>query len=1339
MDPSRSSFAKLNGTSNYQVWAIKMKSYLIAQDLWDIVDADPSKSIKSDAMSKNSKAVSLIILSCEDHIIRLIDPDDFAAAAWKKLKQQYGQAGFSARHLAFQTLVSTNLSSCSNIDQFIDQFRSCVNTLSQMTTQVLPQWLLLSILINNVSSQFEAWTQSIMQQVRTKTISETSTNYLDEVIASLIDEARRLNQNTDNQLNSNVNAAMMTQKAPKTKPICKHCGKIHKSDNCWIMFPEKRPSARFSSANNGAQNGSDVAYSSNNIAFLSQAESKSTNSWIIDSGASQHMCNNRSLFSRFENFATTITIANNTTMNAVGRGDVKIVTKNEKYFTLTNVLFVPQLASNLISVTSATKNHHIRFNFTNGQCQIMYGDQTLATARLQESLLVLESAGTFAYSTKSVDDITWHKRLGHINQEYMTKKPIQSIIGSIEKFSCDTCHKNKSTRNISRTPMTKSKRPLEKIHSDLAGPITPTSLGGNKYVITFTDDYSRFSWVLPCDSKSKFLPIFKVFKRTVETELGQKIAFLHCDNGGEYISNDLRQFANQEGMQIQYTVPHSPEQNGVAERLNRTLFNMTRCFLNDSPYLIKPLWADLTRTACYIKNRLPTSSNKGFLSPFEVLYHHQPELTHLRIIGSRCYSHNTGKILGKLDERSTECFLVGYESNNIFRVYDPLTNKVFRSRDVVICEKAQGNIKSPKEAVSNDNFVYTDINPEITDQVAYQNTPPSTAAGTNDTYPSTLQRPLSVPGQFRSPRILKTPDTSIDELADPQYDNQPDHARSFVAKCLYAADLGSVYIPDTVEQAMTCSDSLKWGESMRDEMKSLTENNTWKLVPTPQNGSKIIQGRWVFRTKSDENGKIVKYKSRWVVKGFQQEEGSSFTDTFACVVKPVSYKILFSIAATQNLEIEQMDVKTAFLNSPIDEEVYVEQPHGFEVSSPSEENLLAREIMHPNQENNALQHTFPRREKSKIALVCKLEKALYGLKQAPRAWYKTLAAFMHESGLSPLKSDYAVFVNHNRTLLVAVYVDDILIFGKDKIQINRLKNLLHRRFQMTDLGQASMYLGMQITRDRNRNTIFLNQRKYIEIILDRFKMTDCNPVSTPMETGLKLCKRADTATPDEMKQYQRLIGSLEYAAGATRPDITFAVHTLAQYASNPDNSHFTAAKRILRYLKGSINFSLVFVGNKEKEFTVFGYTDADWGGYTSDGKSISGYCFYIGNSLISHMSKKQATVALSTAESETHAAIQATKEAIWLRDILGELHLDQRGPTTIYCDNQAAIALSRNPEYHSRSKHVNRKYHFLRENVESGTIELKFVGSTEMAADGLTKPLSKVKHNQFCEFLQGKF
>lgn len=451
---------------------------------------------------------------------------------------------------------------------------------------------------------------------------------------------------------------------------------------------------------------------------------------------------------------------------------------------------------------------------------------------------------------------------------------------------------------------------------------------------------------------------------------------------------------------------------------------------------------------------------------------------------------------------------------------------------MVICENSElkKDQVSSKELESNNEQVYFEMDRQYNTQPVIDDEETSA----NPSSPA-----IKSPSQLSLQSLNEVPyDTSLDELADPRFHQDNNNARAFISKCLVATDSITQFTPETFEQAMACDESNKWKESMRDEIKSIVENKTWKLVSVPPNGCKVIQGRWVYRTKSNLDGKIIKYKSRWVVRGFQQEEGYNFTDTFACVVKPMSYKILFSIAASHDLDIDQMDVKTAFLNSPIHEEVYVEQPHGFEVTSFEDKKEMEMEIQDTSTNHIACSPRYPKDKKSKVNLVCKLEKALYGLKQAPRAWYETLSAFLKDLRLFPLKSDYADFINNQKTLIIAVYVDDILIFGKNREEIQHLKSSLKEKFEMTDMGDAHMYLGMQITRNRKLNTLFLDQRKYIQVVLDRFKMTDCNPVSTPMETGIKLSKRDNQAPLHEQHLYQQMIGCLEYAALATRPDIT---------------------------------------------------------------------------------------------------------------------------------------------------------------------------------------------------------
>jgi hypothetical protein len=416
----------------------------------------------------------------------------------------------------------------------------------------------------------------------------------------------------------------------------------------------------------------------------------------------------------------------------------------------------------------------------------------------------------------------------------------------------------------------------------------------------------------------------------------------------------------------------------------------------------------------------------------------------------------------------------------------------------------------------------------------------------------------------------------------------------------------------------------------------------------------------------------------------------------------MSYKLLFALAAAYDLEIEQMDVKTAFLYGEIDADIYIEQPEGF----------CSKE--RPDQ-------------------VCKLKKALYGLKQAPRVWYNTLTDYLKTLGFTPLTADNCIFYDGKETY-IAVFVDDLLIIGPSKPNIDTIKAQLAQRFHMTDLGPCKYYLGMEIVRDRKNRVLKLSQQGYIEKVLRDFDMWNCNTKhDTPMATHTKLQKAEldYKATKEDVKWYQRAVGSLMYAMLGTRPDIAYAVSVVSRFAANPDQSHKAAVTRILRYLRKTVNYVLVFKGTLSD---LAGYTDADWAGDLSTRRSTSGFIFSVGSAVISWSSKLQPSVALSTCEAEYIGQTNATKEAIWLKRLLDEVRPElglQAQATVIYCDNQGAIALAKNPQFHARTKHIDIQHHFVREKVNEGLVQLKYIDTNEQVADGLTKALDKARFERF--------
>ena len=478
-----------------------------------------------------------------------------------------------------------------------------------------------------------------------------------------------------------------------------------------------------------------------------------------------------------------------------------------------------------------------------------------------------------------------------------------------------------------------------------------------------------------------------------------------------------------------------------------------------------------------------------------------------------------------------------------------------------------------------------------------------------------------------------------------------------------------------------------WILAMQEELNQFERSDVWELVPRPSTQS-VIGTKWVFRNKRDEHGVIVRNKARLVAQGYNQEEGIDYEETFAPVARLESIRMLLAFASHKEFILYQMDVKSAFLNGYIVEEVYVEQPPGF-------------------QDHKYLDYVF------------KLKKALYGLKQAPRAWYDRLSKFLLQNGFSIGKVDTTLFTKTKGVdlIIVQIYVDDI-IFGSTNVSLcEEFSKCMHSEFEMSMMGELNYFLGLQIK--QTKEGIFINQAKYVKDLLKKFDFEGMKPLSTPMSSSIKIDKDENGKAVDITK-YRGMIGSLLYLT-ASRPDIMYSVCLCARYQSNPKESHLNAVKRIFRYLSGNKNLGLWYP--KGTHIELFSYTDADWAGCTIDRKSTSGTCHFLGFALVSWFSKKQNSVALSTAEAEYISAASCCAQVLWMKQTLLDLGLSY-DHVPIMCDNTSAINLSKNPVLHSRTKHIEIRHHFLRDHVQKGDITLEFISTNHQIADILTKPLA---------------
>jgi len=855
----------------------------------------------------------------------------------------------------------------------------------------------------------------------------------------------------------------------------------------------------------------------------------------------------------------------------------------------------------------------------------------------------------------------------------------------------DVSHRDSLTKD--------AKTYLDVVFSDLPGPHN-LDYRGNRWFVTFTDALTKESEVYFMKYKSETPAMYTHYKRKHERPAeGIKIRRFHSDGGGEFLGHNFQNDLFEDGTIFTYSVPASQQQNGVAERLNQTLINRGRKMLSLTA-LAPKYWSLSVLHANSLRNILPVAGSH--LTPYEAVTGREPLYDHLRVFGCMVWSrHGSQEKYKKWDDRGTPGTFVGFEGTHVVRILTK-EGKIIRATSCHFQERRT----LPPGGVKPDCTDHECTNPlNLEDE-----TTPFRTAWFDDTTPiPPTQRPDAsdffngqpaekrvriedtepAPAR-RSNRVATHTQDTIDKADIRSFTTTAHLAYSSIEATfalLTAHAVTEPYEPASYKQAMLHQHKTDWFKATQEEFQSLLDNQTWNLVDIPL-GAKIRGARWVFKYKRGLNGEVIRYKARWVVKGYEQQFGVDYAETFASVVKPMSYKALFAIAASLDLEIEQMDVKTAFLYGLLNEDVYVHQAEGFEDGSNR---------------------------------VYKLNKALYGLKQAPRVWYHTLSTFLCAQGFHAIDADSSVF--SNGLLFVAVYVDDLLIVGPKMKEINNLKTALTTKFSMTNLGPVAYYLGMSVTRDRGNRILRLNQRSYLEEAIRAANMWDKPAQLTPMSTE-RLEPAPDGYISNFTTEYQTYVGTLMYSMLGTRPDIAYSVACVSRYASNPTPAHMQAVKRIFSYLKGSLDLELTYRGDLAD---LVGYSDSDWGGDPSTFRSTSGFVFNIGSGAISWSSKRQPTVALSTVEAEYGAQTQASKEAIWLRQLLRNLIPQESTPyaTIIYCDNQGAIALAKDPKYHPRTKHIGIQHHWIRERIQEEEIELEYISTNRQVADGLTKPLPK--------------
>jgi hypothetical protein len=527
------------------------------------------------------------------------------------------------------------------------------------------------------------------------------------------------------------------------------------------------------------------------------------------------------------------------------------------------------------------------------------------------------------------------------------------------------------------------------------------------------------------------------------------------------------------------------------------------------------------------------------------------------------------------------------------------------------------------------------------------------------------------------------------------------------------------HVPTTYKKAMTGTDADKWRTAMASEHQSLVSNETWTLEPLPK-GRKPISSKWVFALKTNDKGEITRYKARFVARGFTQVYGTDYFETYSPTTRMTTIRMLLQYVAQHNWSMRQLDVNTAYLNADIDiDDLYVNQPEGFEKAGRQGQKLY-----------------------------CRLKKSLYGLKQSGRNWNNTLHKALTDLGYTQSKVDACLYTRDNgpndHTKLV-VWVDDVIIAACNTQAEQKVVNELSRKFKIDDQGKLHWFLGIRfVTQD---SAINIDQSSYIDELLDKYNLADCKTVPTPAATDsiTALCTVVDDAEAAEVlsADYRGIVGSLLYLMVCTRPDISWIVTRLSQYVNRPGRVHLRAAKHVLRYLKGTKNLALSYSRSaKGTDLRLVGYSDADHANDPSSRKSLSAYTFQLTptSAVISWKTKQQPIVALSTCEAEYIALTEAVKESMFLHALWKDVEspkIAQQVPM-MFEDNQGTIALTKNPIIQQRTKHIDIRYHFIRDTIASKRILLAYVPTEAMLADPLTKPLPKDLLQRFVPILFGQ-
>lgn len=1402
-----SSSFRFNG-KNYLLWSQAVRTYLKGKGKGDHLTTAPPE--KDDPTFKrwdetDSMVMSWLWESMEPNISMTCMFLSTAKEIWDFLKRSYSKAKDEALIYEIQVKAAATKQGSFSVSEYSSLLQSLWQELDQY--QVLKMkcsedaTLLKNYIQKQRSYQLLAGLNSEFDQIRVQILGHKDFPSLEEIISIVrAEESRRtvmLEQQTVEQ------SALLAKGEKKDDRWCTYCNKPrHTREKCWKLngkpqskdwnnnkgtskpqanhvsqsvetrIPEgisvaelEKFKAFFNSLEkSGGSSSSTLALSGNLLVPLCLRASKFPlpSQWILDSGATEHMTNSSQLFYTFQPCSKPkqILTANGSLAQVLGQGTINI----SNNLSLKNVLLVPTLSANLISIHKLIKDLKCYALFSHSGCvlQDQGSGMKIGLAKEKDGLYYLDSPKKsmnkpFCHALNTINtNAVWslHYRLGHPSfylLKHLYPEKFQGI--NVPSLSCDVCEQSKHTRVSFPLSTTRSSKPFELIHSDIWGPSSIQNISGARWFVSFIDDCSRVTWVFLLKQKSDVSNIIPSFLSMIQTQFGVQVKRFRTDNAKDYFNNSIGTLFQNQGIIHESSCVYSPQQNGIAERKNRHLLEVTRALLfhHNVP---KQFWGEALLTATFLINRLP-SKVLNLLSPVDLIKQIYPDYRTinlpLRIFGCTTFVHVHHPHRGKLDPRAIKCIFIGYSpTQKGYKCYHPNTKKTYVSLDVTFAETTpfyplNETSSQTFDCDSHPNNVLPTLDslpfPQAHDSATSQPDSPKQPINREETSQSQTDKvaqsdPLSnishhkpcfskVYTRKQRPALIQQSDQSHPPDLGPESPQQ--EGTLFESQSIYSSNCPELELPIALRKASrSCTNNplyplanhVSFHRFCPPHKKFLQDLNN---IPIPRNVLEALKKKeWkeamreeMCALEKNNTWELVKRPSgknivdcKWIFTLKYKADGSlerykarlvakGFTQTYG-----IDYQETFAPVAKMNTFRILLSLAAHF-------------------SWPLWQFDVKNAFLHGNLDEEIYMRIPPGfYSTSSPNQVCKLRKALYGLKQSPRAWFGRFTSVMRSAGYKQSQGDHTLFIKHSASggvTILLVYVDDIIVTGADKIEQENLKKKLEAEFEVKSLGRLKYFLGIEVA--HSSQGIFISQQKYITDLLEETGKSGCKPASTPIDPNHKLGESKDDPIVDK-GMYQRLCGKLIYLSH-TRPDIAYPVSVVSQFMHNPRQSHLNAVYRILQYLKGCPGKGVYF--RKGHKLRIEAFTDADYAGSIVDRRSTSGYCMFLGGNLVSWRSKKQNVVARSSAEAEFRALAHGLCEMLWLKIILTDCKIKWEEPMVLHCDNKSAISIAHNPVQHDRTKHVEIDRHFIKEKLEEGTVRISFVRSENQLADVLTK------------------